>query len=258
MRGVNTTMGKHDDDCRCDDHHHDGHGACRVENVRVFGMSAGKTLFPKTIKVPVALAETTVDVCVEANVKLEKPALEIIRVWKTAVLEQCELIPTFSPLTAKLFVKGFIRKNIEYTTADHHTRNSVCGDVRHTTALVPFDFCTEITFPAGGPTLQLAPDSSSTAEYLNKTGHAASLRTGLFSNRQVYNERPFCELLFSEFTELDMGIDHNKCKDSKKTFSTVREKIVLRLGLKILQEQQVPIPTTPPPHPTFPPCKKKW
>ncbi|AWX56352.1 MULTISPECIES: CsxC family protein [Brevibacillus] len=261
-------MGIHGDGCNCGQTQVT-QNSCTVENARVFGMASTETAFPKTIKVPVTLAETAVVVCVEANVHLERPALEIIRVLKSVILEQCELVPTFNPLSAKLFVSGFIRKNIEYTTVDQVTGTAVCGDVRHTTALIPFDFCTDLTFPATGPTLQLAPDFESHGEYLNKSGHAAKINVGLFGNRKVYNERPYCELLFTEFTELDIGLENKRCKDTTKTFSTVREKIVLRIGLKVLQDQQVPIPTTPPPtpppKPTFPPpCKpicppkKKW
>ncbi|MFS0555957.1 CsxC family protein [Brevibacillus sp. 179-C9.3 HS] len=257
-------MGIHGDNCKCGSHDQVTQSSCTVGNARVIGTPPTETTFPRTIKVPVTLAETAVVVCVEANVHLEMPALEIIRVLKSVILEQCELVPTFNPLSAKLFVSGLIRKNIEYTTVDQVSDTAVCGDVRHTTALVPFDFCTDLTFPAGGPTLQLAPDFESHGEYLNKSGHAAKINVGLFGNRKVYNERPYCELLFTEFTELDIGLVNKKCKDTTKTFSTVREKIVLRIGLKVLQNQQVPIPTTPPPKPTPPPtkppepCNKKW
>jgi len=114
--------------------------SCSVESVRVFGTTTTDTVYPKTIKVPVTLAEISVVVAVEANIQLEKPALEIIRVWKSAILQQCELVPTFNPYAAKLFVKGFIRKNIEYTTVDQTSASSVCGDIRHMTAMIPFDF----------------------------------------------------------------------------------------------------------------------
>ncbi|KZE40902.1 hypothetical protein AV540_03250 [Brevibacillus parabrevis] len=226
-----------------------------MDNVRVFGSSTETTTFPKTIKVPVTLAELSVVVCVEADIQLEKPALEIIRAWKSVILEQCELVPTFNPYAAKLFGSGFIRKNLEYATADHVSGSAVCGDIRHISALIPFDFCVGITFPTSGPSLQLIPDFTSSGELGNKTGTAAQLNMGLFGNRQFYNEKPYCELVFSEFTELDIGQDLRKVKCNEHAFSHVREKIVLNLGLKVLQDQQVPLPVINPPKPPHYPCK---
>jgi len=234
--------------------------SCSVESVRVFGTTTTDTVYPKTIKVPVTLAEISVVVAVEANIQLEKPALEIIRVWKSAILQQCELVPTFNPYAAKLFVKGFIRKNIEYTTVDQTSASSVCGDIRHMTAMIPFDFCTDITFPQTGPSLQLSPDFSSSGELLNQSGNGPLLNEGLFGNRQVYNEKPYCELVFTEFTELDIGHNLKNVSGFAQSFTSVQENIVLRVGLKVLQIQQVPLPVkcppTPPPHP--PHCKKKY
>ncbi|WP_312116541.1 CsxC family protein [Brevibacillus reuszeri] len=274
-------MGKHDDNGKfrveyyCDgkdddDQHHHKHdkddhkkppsNSCSVGDVHVFGTSSIETNFPKTIKVPVTLAETSVVVCVEANMNLEKPATEIIRAWKSAIIEQCELVPTFNPYSAKLFVKGFIRKNIEYATVDHTSPSSVCGDIRHMTAFLPFDFCTDITFPQTGPSLQLSPDFSSSGALANHCGNGAQINTGLYSNRQVYNEKPFCELGYTEFTELDIGKNLKNISGFVQSFTSVQEKIVLRIGLKILQNQQVPLPVicpTPPPPPP-PKCNKKW
>jgi len=258
---------KHDDDCDDDDKHEHGHKkpgdkpkpvepSCSVESVRVFGSSAKETLYPKTIKVPVTLAEPSVIVCVEADIRLEKPALEIKRVLKSVILEQCELVNTFDPLHAKLFVSGFIRKNIEYATVDHASDKAVCGDIRHTTVLVPFHFCTDITFPLGGPSLQLAPDFTSSGQLLDKSGHGAQVQTALLGNRIFYNNKPYCQLVYSEFTELDIGQNLQTVNGYEHSFTLLREKIVLRLGLKVLQDQQVPLPTTPPPAPPPYICKK--
>lgn len=254
------SMGKHDDyrhehhrsncDCDHDDIHHSydhkpkpADQSCSVANVRTFGSAMSETTYPKTIKVPVTLAEPSVIVCVEAEVRLEKPALEIKRVLKSVILEQCELVNTFDPHKAKLFVRGFIRKNIEYATVDTASDRTVCGDIRHTTALIPFDFCTDLTFPTAGPTLQLAPDFSSSGQLLDCTGHGAQLNAALLGNRQVYNNKPYCQLVFAEFTELDIGRHLKTVNCYEKTFSVLQEKIVMKLGLKVLQEQQVPIPT---------------
>lgn len=252
---------KHDHDDDDHDHHHHHHKhkkpepGCSVENVRNFGHSTSSISYPNTIKVPVTLAEPIVVVCVEADIHLEKPALEIKRVLKTVILEQCELVNTFDPRNAKLFIRGFIRKNIEYATVDHASPIAVCGEIRHTTALVPFDLCTDITFPLGASSLQLQPDFTSSGHFLDKSGHGAELHTSLLGNRLVYNDKPYCQLVFSEFVELDVGQNMKYVNGFEKTFKVLHEKIVLRLGLKVLQDQQIPIPTVhPTPYPPF--CKK--
>ncbi len=72
------------------------------------------------VKVPVVLAERTIQIVVESNVPLDPPAVEIKRVLKNVFLTQCKLVPVaFAPVAgtnyrrvtrAKLFVEGYIRK----------------------------------------------------------------------------------------------------------------------------------------------------
>ncbi|MEW9503434.1 DUF7852 domain-containing protein, partial [Jeotgalibacillus marinus] len=81
------------------------------------------------IKVPVVLVEPKIQIVVEADIPLDPPAFEIKRVGKDVFLTQCKLVPVDFAfirkpdgsiervvIKAKLFVGGFIRKNIEYAT----------------------------------------------------------------------------------------------------------------------------------------------
>ena len=79
-----------------------------------------------TIKVPVVTAEPTIQITVEADIKLRPAATEIKRVKKNVFLNQVKLVPvefdvlaeqTFLTCTrAKLFVAGHIRKNLEFAS----------------------------------------------------------------------------------------------------------------------------------------------
>ncbi len=80
------------------------------------------------VKIPVVLAERTLQIVVEADIPLCPPAVEIKRVLKDVFLTQCKLVPVeYTPINttgflevtrAKLFVEGYIRKNIEYAGYD--------------------------------------------------------------------------------------------------------------------------------------------
>ncbi len=95
-----------------------------------------------TLKVPVVLAEPTLQIVVEADIPLTPAATEIKRVKKNVFLTQVKLVPVefcrihdtdfFNVTRAKLFVAGHIRKNIEYASAECN------GALQDRIANVPF------------------------------------------------------------------------------------------------------------------------
>ena len=73
---------------------------CPVEGVTLTPLAdeaAKPHLVPANInpilKVPVVLAETTLQIVVEANIPLNPPASEIKRVFKDVFITQCKLVP---------------------------------------------------------------------------------------------------------------------------------------------------------------------
>ena len=226
---------------------------CSVQNPRTLGECSNVPSFPQNIKVPVVLAEPTVQVCVEADIILEEAALEIKRVLKDVFVEQCKLVPTAYPRTFKLFLGGTIRKNIEYSTIDTVNGTSVCGDIRHTTVHVPWECCTDLTFPLGARLPELFADNEQRFEFLDKKGMQPQIEKRLFRNFKFFNEQPFCELVQVLFHELDMGHDLVRVNEFEKSFQRLREKIVMNLTVKVLQVQQVARPPLPTPTPTTTP-----
>ena len=102
-----------------------------------------------TLKTPVVLAERTLQIAIEADIPLNPPAIEIKRVHKNVFLEQVKLVPvTFEPIAgtdffnvtrAKLFVSGFVRKNIEYASIQCN------GLIQDRVVNTPFTGFSEIT-----------------------------------------------------------------------------------------------------------------
>ncbi|QGG52388.1 CsxC family protein [Lysinibacillus pakistanensis] len=196
-----------------------------------------------TIKVPVVLAEPTLQIVVESDITLNPAATEIKRVKKNVFLNQAKLVPVsfvriagtdfFRVTRAKLFVAGHIRKNIEYAS-------SACsGALRDRIADVAFSGFTDLTFPQtpGGSTPILGISEFAEANFLNEaTQMDARLDKAFFQNLVKYNEQPFGELVAANFFELDFS---PIMTSPEGTFSTLREKIVLELTVKVIQVQQV-------------------
>jgi hypothetical protein len=201
-----------------------------------------RVLIPSTatLKVPVVLAERTLQIVVEANVPLFPAATEIKRVHKNVNLTQVKLVPVaFAPIPgtdffnvtrAKLFVAGTIRKNIEYASV------ACNGPLVDKIATIPFSGYVELTagdflaFPI------LAASSDATAQFLDdKDDLSPRFDKYFFQNQVNYNEQPYGELIRANFFELDFSPN---IKKPGAAFNLLREKIVLDLTLKVLQAQQ--------------------
>lgn len=194
------------------------------------------------LKVPAVLAETTIQIVVEANIPLNPPASEIKRVFKDVFLTQCKLVPVRfgeeicndavrSVTKAKLFIEGYIRKDIEYATVN-------CDDViRDRIATVPFSGFTELTSDDFFLLPILGDSSESRSRFNNPKNHDnPRLDKYFFENNVFYNEQPYGELVSANFYELDFS----PCPAGVgESFDTLREKIVVDLTLKVLQVRQV-------------------
>ncbi|MED1115543.1 CsxC family protein [Bacillus paramycoides] len=239
-------------------------GPCPVPSIEQIPLQATK-ITPVTtpssspiIKTPVVLAETTLQIVVESNITFptSTPATEIKRVKKHVFLDQVKLVPVaFKAIPgsdfltvekAKLFVAGHIRKNIEFAT------NTCSGALQDMIADVQFFGFAELKC-----TDFLSPPifSNSTkfeSNFVDDTGLNARLDKAFFQNHVKYNEQPFGELVAADFFELDFSPTP---ATPEGTFTSLTEKIVLDLTLKVLQIQQVKVTGNPVVLPTTPsPC----
>lgn len=204
------------------------------------------------VKVPVLLSEFTVQFNVNANIMLPEPALEVKNIKKRLKITQCTLLQP----TNILFIKGYVRKMINYTTGQCSNRQGVCGDIRHCTIDVPFELSTPITFIT--PPADLLINTVSEFEYYRKQdlpnkyfAEKDTLLSGDLSEinqfrTENFNELPFCDLISANIYEFDEFVGRQRPHDNlpfeEKYFRKIEEKMVIELTLKLLQNRQVSIP----------------
>ena len=115
------------------------------------------------VKVPAVLAELTIQFNVNSTISLPEPAIEIKNIKKRLKITQCILLQN----TNMLFIKGFVRKNIDYSTRKCSTDEGICGDIRHCTMDVPFNCTTAVIFNGLDP-IDPIPTTSTEFEYFSK------------------------------------------------------------------------------------------
>jgi len=212
---------------------------------------------PVFVKLPVILQETNITIPVEATITLDQAVVEIKRIKKNVFLTQSRLIPFSStpipttPVNGILFIAGFVRKNIEYATNTCLTPGTpnFCGEIRQCTVEVPFNFTTRITFLR--PPIFIENTTPSELEFFTDKLQGCDICTDPVLGRnpcdqsffftENFNEKPFVELVNAAVTEVDIHTSPTfSCvTPTEQTFTTLTEKLVVNLTLKVLQKQQV-------------------
>lgn len=211
-------------------------------------------------RVPVVLAEARVITSVSTVIHFPSPVLEIKRIKKNVKLVQCHLLPG----TNRLFLEGFVRKNIQFATPTFHTSTRVNSDLRSLTVDVPFSCTTTLTFLT--PPATLIPGTTEEFDFFAALPlpfgfpTKESLLTKDFSqfaqiSNEFLNSFPFCELVSSRIVETDEALDRQpirkgpfgciNCENGpieEGTFTKVREKMQVEFTIKVLQNRQVTIP----------------
>jgi hypothetical protein len=217
---------------------------------------------PRIIRVPVTLAHVAVQSNLVANIHFPDPVLEIKDIKKRVKIVQCRLMTppatpttTFSTGPFQLFLKGFVRKNIQYATpCPDSTSSCVSSKIKSLTTDIPFECVTtvELDSPVQLPQVNARNEFDFFRE--QKLGHGFPEKDHLLSSdlsqfhqesRQFYNQLPFCELLDSSITEWDEAVDREPLPGNapfeEGTFQEIVEKMFLRFTIKILQNQQVAV-----------------
>ncbi|WP_425447652.1 CsxC family protein [Dethiothermospora halolimnae] len=203
------------------------------------------------IKTPVVLAELTVQFNVTSNIELPQNALEIKNIKKKVKVTQCMLIQD----TNILFIRGFVRKNIDYSTRTCANEEGICGNLRHCTVDVPFECTTPVTFNGTTPA-PFIPTTNQEYEYFrtqelpNGFAEKDKLLSGDLSeynqiSTEFFNELPYCELISSRIVEFDEYIDRQEpigtAPFEERVFNNIEQKMVVFLTLKLLQKRQVAV-----------------
>lgn len=159
---------------------------------------------PVVSKIPVIISQIEVPIYIETVADLKEPVFKIIDVSNEVFLESCHLINNSN----KLFIKGFIKENITYTTVSCITPQGISGTVKNLEVQIPFKCSTSVHFtttPISNEKVSCKMDSINISETINQE------ETKLLKNTlpETY------------------------------TFKGLRKKIVLNLGLSLLQDQNV-------------------
>ncbi|WP_209125421.1 CsxC family protein [Alkalihalobacillus sp. BA299] len=190
----------------------------------------------RVVKVPVVVAHEQIQVDIESVDRLPKPAREIKRIRKNVHLTQCKVVQSGLTGNVKLFLAGFVRKNIEFVT-------SCSGAIEHHTVEVPFSCVVPLTTTNFEDQLSSIKNGVVDILFNDKKGMGMDMKERGILTVENFNEKPFCELEQAFITELDISEDW---KPGCNVFRTLREKIILDLELKVLQVQQVFVPPLAP------------
>ncbi|KHD36782.1 hypothetical protein NL50_09710 [Clostridium acetobutylicum] len=191
---------------------------------------------PGKYKVPVVLSEFVIQIDVEAKVKLNEPAYEIKRIEKQVFLTECRYVGG----TDKVFIEGYIRKNIEYASRHCTTKSGIGGVINDTTVHIPFRCVTRVEFNGARPRVfpNFQPD---VARYFDQKRMGKNIREADRASYEIFNEPVYCELEWSEIYDADIDdrgcpIDHFL---NEEEFQEFTDKSVVYIAIKLLQKQQV-------------------
>jgi len=235
----------------------------KIISSQTLPLSSGTTVTPMGIngplvaKIPVVIGEREIQIDVEAAFKLDEPFFEIKRIKKNVYLTQCKLLPRSGKIapdgtliSGKLFISGFVRKNIEYATADCVEKEIVSGRIAHTTIDVPFTAVTEVIYTV--PPVVNVRRAQTEIDLVSSCGCQDCTGTIIgkldceqyLEDNITFTENPYCELVGVRIIEDDISADplYHKNNSKVQIYNKVIEKMVVYIRVKVLQLQQVNIP----------------
>ncbi|WP_044796907.1 CsxC family protein [Bacillus cereus] len=210
-------------------------------------------------RTPVVLTETKVQIVAETIIRFPEPVLEIKSIRKRIKIVQCKLLLP----SKKLFLRGFVRKNIQYETPCYGNDKFVSSNLRSLTVDVPFSCVTEIrnfltkpvfhfnkSYDLEYGTETCIPSECGFDEHVFESGNLGQLNE---ISEEFFNEQPFCKIIKSSIIDYNEALnrrvgrveyerDCNKCNRApfeEGTFTRLEEKMVIELTLKVLQHQQI-------------------
>lgn len=214
----------------------------RFCNSATLQCQTSKTIEPNLIDEPlvsnvsVVLSRIDIQIFVEALTKFSERVINVKSLDKKVFLNQCQLVTG----TNKLFLKGFIQENIEYSNIKCIKQNKIEGMVKKSTLNIPFQCTTKVNFSIHPKVSKF----SSTLNFELLDPHCNGIDNNIksYEHFQFLNEKVFCNINSTEVFETcsQEGVKVLE-KDLVKTytFKRVRKKIIVTLNLSLLQNQKV-------------------
>ena len=193
----------------------------------------------------------TVSIPTETIFTLPTKALEIKRIKKNLKITQCHIFNFVSPVpdiphdTPKLFLGGFVRKDIQYSEAVRQTPTTVEGTIKDFVINIPISCVVDLGRTLVIPTTIFS--SQAEYEYLSSkpfsSGFAPEdkLMSGDFTefnvvNQQFLNLLPNCELIFTQINEINKIFDRIPLQGGpleEGVFKTLQEKMIILVQLRL-------------------------
>ncbi|MDR3601833.1 MAG: hypothetical protein P4L49_15335 [Desulfosporosinus sp.] len=202
----------------------------------------------------------SVSIPAESIITLPTTALEIKMIRNTLKITQSRFfncVPAVLDIphdTPKLFLGGFVRKDIQYSEAVRQTATSVEGVIKDFIIDIPIscviDLGKHLIFPPiyydqqreyGFVQSTRFPSGLSPEDQLLSSDHT---EFNLVS-QNFYNPLPTCQLLFNQINEMDHAFDHIplQCEHSEKDgFKTLQEKMIILIQLQLTFQTQIDHP----------------
>ncbi|WP_156964292.1 hypothetical protein [Clostridium sulfidigenes] len=187
-------------------------------------------------KIPIILSEFETQVFIETIIKFPEPVFQVKSLEKNVFLNKCELILD----TNKLFIRGFIKEDVEYATASTIRENIISGNIKKSTFNIPFQCSIKVPFT----TPILAPRCSSSIELgiINPTINSIGISEKNYEYFGFFNEKVCCELDSIEIMETsrkeNISLLENTLEKSQ-IFENIRKKIILTLKLNLIQDKKI-------------------
>lgn len=194
-----------------------------------------------TSKIPVVIAEKRVNIPVEMVIELEEEALEIKRSSHNIYLNEATLIPIDDnkQKKGKLFLKGFVRNSLEYSTAKHINNTIISGKIKHSVIYIPFE-CTTVIDYSSLPNFRYknnireivlnVSNYSDNNEHINISEQDMKFSEQICCNinkAKIYGTRTYSKKPLNDKFKLE------------SIFSSLREKMIVELSLILTQRQCV-------------------
>ena len=217
-----------------------GAGISKVRTTATCVLSSAETLaassntpFPITVlttdvagKVPIILAELTVQLNIEARIDLSEPATEIRNIDNRLRVTKCQLIEN----TNVLFIEGLIGKKIYYMIKKTANMDGNCESMKHCSVDVPFKCATPVAFNGCEP----APVIPATATVLENSPYFSQIST------EYFNQKSYCELVSS--TIVDFAEYAKPVRKNVSQYKSCEDKMAISIAVRLLQGFQVAIP----------------
>jgi len=203
----------------------------------------------------------TVSIPAETVFTLPTPALELKKIRKNLKITQCRFFNFSPPVcgkpqdTPKLFLGGFVRKDIQYSEAIRQTAHTVEGVIKDFVIDVPFTCVVDLGRRLRVPPILFGQQQEyeflSTSTLPSGFSPKDKLMSGDISelnmvSTEFLNQLPTCKLVYSQINEMDDAIDRVPLVGGpfeEGLFRTVQEKMIIVIQLQLTFPAE--IDTTP-------------